>query len=54
MTFIILLKLHVLEKSFTLFLLYINNLPDNVIRNIAIYADDTTRYSRCDHASDLW
>ena len=38
----------------TLFLLYINNLPDDVIGNIAIYADDTTLYSRCDQASDLW
>ena len=38
----------------TLFLLYINDLPDNVICNIAIYADDTTLYSRCDQASDLW
>ena len=28
-----------------LFLLYINDLPDNVICNIAIYADDTTLYS---------
>ena len=26
----------------TLFLLYINDLPDNVICDIAIYADDTT------------
>ena len=26
----------------TLFLLYINDLPDDVICNIAIYADDTT------------
>ena len=26
-----------------LFLLYINDLPDDVICNIAIYADDTTR-----------
>ena len=34
-----------------LFLLYINDLP--VIRNIAIYADDTTLCSRCDQASDL-
>ena len=33
----------------TLFLLYINDLPDNVICNIAIYADDTTLYSKCDH-----
>ena len=38
----------------TLFLLYINDLPDNVICNIAIYADDTTLYSKCDEASDLW
>ena len=37
-----------------LFLLYINDLPDDVIRNIAIYADDTTLYSKCDQASDLW
>ena len=38
----------------TLFLLYINDLPDNVICDIAIYADDTTLYSKCDPASDLW
>ena len=38
----------------TLFLLYINDLPDDVICNIAIYADDTTLYSKCDWASDLW
>ena len=38
----------------TLFLLYINDLPDNVICDIAIYADDTTLYSKCDWASDLW
>ena len=38
----------------TLFLLYINNLPDDVIYNIAIYADHTTLYSKCDQASDLW
>ena len=37
-----------------LFLLYINDLPDDVICNIAIYADDTTLYSKCDQASDLW
>ena len=29
----------------TLFLLYINDCPDNVIRDIAIYANDTTLYS---------
>ena len=38
----------------SLFLLYINDLPDDVIYDIAIYADDNTLYSRCDRASDLW
>ena len=38
----------------TFFLLYINDLPDDVICNIAIYADDTTLYSKCNQASDLW
>ena len=38
----------------TLFPLYINDLPDDIICNIAIYADDTTLYSNCDQASDLW
>ena len=38
----------------TLFLLYINDLPDDVICNIAIYADDTTLYPKCDQESDLW
>ena len=37
-----------------LFLLHINDLPDDVICNIVIYADDTTLYSKCDQASDLW
>ena len=37
-----------------LFLLYINDLPDNVICNITIYAGDTTLYSKCNQASDLW
>ena len=35
------------------FLLYINDLPDDVICNIAIYTDDTALYSKCDQASDL-
>ena len=38
----------------TLFLLCINDLPDGVICNIAISADDTTLCSKCDQASDLW
>ena len=38
----------------TLFLLHINDLPHDVICNIAIYADDTTLYSKCNQASDLW
>ena len=38
----------------TLFLLYINDLSDDVISNIAIYVDDTTLYFKCDKASDLW
>ena len=37
----------------TLFLLYINNLPDDIICNISICADDTTLYSKCDQTSDL-
>ena len=37
----------------TPFLLYINNLPDHAIFDIAIYADHTTFYSKCDQASDL-
>ena len=38
----------------TLFLLYINDPPDYVICDIAIFTDDTTLYSKCDQASDLW
>ena len=37
-----------------LFLLYVNDLPDNVICDIAIHADDTTLCSKCTQASDLW
>ena len=38
----------------TFFLLYSNDLHDDVICNIAIYADDTLLYSKCDQASDTW
>ena len=38
----------------TLFLLYTNDLPEDVISNISIYAEDTTLYSKCNLASDLW
>ena len=33
---------------------YINDLPDDVICNTDIFAADTTLYSKCDQASDLW
>ena len=36
------------------FLLYIHDLPDDAICNIDVNADDTTLYSKCDQASDLW
>ena len=38
----------------TLFLLYLNDLPDDVTCCIAIYADGITLYARCDQASDLY
>ena len=34
------------------FLLYINDLPNDVICNIAVYTDDTTLYSIFDQTSD--
>ena len=37
----------------TLFLLYIDDLPDDVICNIVIFADNTTLYSKCEQVSDL-
>ena len=36
----------------TFFLLYINDLPDDVICNIAINADDTTLYAKCQQLPD--
>ena len=38
----------------TPFLLNINDLPDDVVCDISIYADDTTFYSKWDQASNLW
>ena len=37
----------------TLFLLYINDLSNDVVSNIAIYADDTTLHCKWDQSSDL-
>ena len=37
-----------------LFLLYIYDLPDDVICNIAISADYTSLYCKCGQAFDLW
>ena len=34
--------------------MYSNDLPHDIICNIAIYDDDTTLYSKCDQASHLW
>ena len=39
--------------SFTLFALYLNELPDDAIYNITSYTDDTTLYSKYDEASHL-
>ena len=41
-------------RGLTLFLLYINDLPDDVICDIPLYAADTTLYSKYDRASDQW
>ena len=38
----------------TLFLIYINDLPDDVICNIVIYTGDNTLYSKWNQASHLW
>ena len=38
----------------TLFLLYIKDFLDIIYNIPAIFADDTTLYSKCDQASDLW
>ena len=33
---------------------YISYLPDDILCNVAICADDTSLYFNCDQASDLW
>ena len=38
----------------TFFLLYINDLPDDALCNIAISANETTFFSKFDQAFDLW
>ena len=38
----------------TLFLPYFNDMPDDVVCDIAIYADDTTLYSKYHQVFDLW
>ena len=38
----------------TFFLRYINDLPDDVVCDIAIYTDDSKLCSKCDQTSDLW
>ena len=42
------------HKNTYIFVLYINDLPDDVVCDFAIHADNTTLYSKCDQASDLW
>ena len=37
-----------------LFLLYINELPDDITCDIATHANDITLCSKCDQASNLW
>ena len=44
----------VLHLVLVLVLLYISDHHDNVICNIAIYAEDITLHSKCDQAFDLW
>ena len=50
------LKLEFLKGLFLVLylILYINDFPYDFIYNFAVYADDTTLYSKCDKASDLW
>ena len=41
-------------RGFVFYIFCVFVIPDDVICNIAIYADDTTLYSKCNQASDLW
>ena len=43
-----------LVLHFSAVYIYINDCPADIIFNIAIYADDTTLYFKCDQVSDLW
>ena len=38
----------------TFFLLYISDLPGEIIYHITIYANDTILYPKCDQAHDMW
>ena len=38
----------------SLFFVYINDLPGDVICNIAFYADDITLCSKCDQTTNTW
>ena len=40
--------------SYTFLILYINDIPDDVVCNIAICADDSILCSWCNQAYDLW
>ena len=40
--------------GYTLFLLYVNDLPDVICDITTIYADDTTLSSKNDQTSDMW
>ena len=42
------------QKNFALPPVYINDLPADVICDVAIYADDTILCPKCDQTSDLW
>ena len=42
-----------LSKFRSVFVLFINDLPDNVTCNVAIYAGNSTLFSACYQALDL-